>query len=69
MFGLGPTEMVVILVIALLIFGPTRLPKVAQSLGESVRNFRDSKDQVDEVKKGVQKHLEDMVLGPSETKK
>lgn len=69
MFGLGPTELVIILIIALVIFGPSRLPKVAESLGETVRNFRQVKDSTSDIKKGVQKSLEDVVLGPSETKK
>lgn len=38
--GLGPTELVIILVILLLIFGGSRLPQLAKGLGESVRNFK-----------------------------
>lgn len=48
MFGLGPTELIVILVIALVIFGPSRLPKVGQSVGQALRAFRDSTDKVQE---------------------
>ena len=44
MFGLGPTELIVILIIALVIFGPSRLPKVGQSVGQALREFRDSTD-------------------------
>lgn len=40
MFGLGTTELVVILVIVLLLFGSTRLPSLAKGLGESVKNFK-----------------------------
>jgi sec-independent protein translocase protein TatA len=55
MFGLGPTELVIILVIALIIFGPSRLPKVGQSVGQALRAFRDSTTKVEEeVKKSLE---------------
>ncbi len=38
--NIGPGELILILVIALIILGPGRLPEVAQSLGKSVREFR-----------------------------
>jgi sec-independent protein translocase protein TatA len=54
MFGLGPTELIVILIIALVIFGPSRLPKVGQSVGQALRAFRDSTDKVQaEVEKSL----------------
>ncbi|MBU6282123.1 twin-arginine translocase TatA/TatE family subunit [bacterium] len=42
MFGLGVPELVVILVIALLIFGPGKLPEVGKFLGKSLHDFRDA---------------------------
>jgi sec-independent protein translocase protein TatA len=44
MWGLGFPELLVILVIALLVFGPSRLPEVGSFLGKSLRAFRDSLD-------------------------
>jgi sec-independent protein translocase protein TatA len=44
MWGLGFPELLVILVIALLVFGPSRLPEVGNFLGKSLRAFRDSLD-------------------------
>ena len=54
MFGLWPTELIIILVIALVIFGPSRLPKVGQSVGQALRAFRDSTSSIEEeVKKSL----------------
>jgi sec-independent protein translocase protein TatA len=66
MFGLGPTELVIIVVIALLVFGPSRLPKVGQMIGESVGNYRKFKNTANDMQSSVKKDLENMVLGPPE---
>ncbi len=42
MFGLGTTELVVILVIVLVVFGASRLPALGKGLGEGMRSFRDA---------------------------
>jgi len=39
-FNIGAPELIIILIIALIVLGPGRLPDVAQSLGKSVREFR-----------------------------
>jgi sec-independent protein translocase protein TatB len=39
-FGIGATELIVIMVVALLIFGPKRLPELARSLGRGMAEFR-----------------------------
>ena len=38
--NLGPTELIIILLIVMLIFGASRLPKLARSLGESAKEFK-----------------------------
>jgi sec-independent protein translocase protein TatA len=40
--GIGPMEVIVVLVIALLVIGPKKLPDMAKSMGSGVREFRDS---------------------------
>jgi sec-independent protein translocase protein TatA len=41
-FGIGPLELVVVLIIALVVFGPKRLPELGKSLGDGIREFRGS---------------------------
>jgi sec-independent protein translocase protein TatA len=40
--SIGPTELIIVLVIVLVIFGPKRLPGLGRSLGSGMREFRDS---------------------------
>ena len=54
--GIGPLEIVIVLIIVLVIFGPKRLPDLGRSLGKGMREFKDSvsgkddgDDEVDEV--------------------
>ena len=53
-FGIGLPEMIVIFVIALLIFGPKKLPEIGRSLGKTIRSFQDaSKEFENEFKKEI----------------
>jgi sec-independent protein translocase protein TatA len=40
--NIGPTELIVVLVVMLLIFGPKRLPQAGRGLGEGLRGFKES---------------------------
>ncbi len=41
-FNVGPLELVIVLVIALVILGPKRLPEVGKSIGNGMREFKDA---------------------------
>jgi sec-independent protein translocase protein TatA len=53
---LGPVELVIILVIVLLLFGPSRLSKIAGEIGKGIKSFRDNMNQDD---KGDDKKKDD----------
>jgi sec-independent protein translocase protein TatA len=40
--NIGPLEIIVVLIIALIVFGPKRLPELGRSLGNGIREFRGS---------------------------
>ena len=42
--SIGPAEIIIVLVIALLVFGPSRLPQMGRSLGRGVREFKKAAD-------------------------
>jgi sec-independent protein translocase protein TatA len=54
MFGLGFQELLVILIIALIIFGPGKLPQIGSGLGKAIRDFKKgiSSDEGEEAAKG-----------------
>ena len=53
-FGLGMTELMVILLIALIIFGANKLPQLGRGLGEGIRNFKKGLKSTDETGPGEQ---------------
>ena len=46
--GLGVTEIAIIAVIGMLLFGPKQLPKLGRSVGEAIRSFKDGIAGLDE---------------------
>lgn len=60
--GLGIWELVIILVVILIIFGPGKLPEVGKALGRSLRSFKDAQ-------KDIEKDITNAVKDEPETKK
>ena len=54
MFGIGAPELVVILIIALIIFGPGKLPEIGAAVGKGIRDFKKSFDGVEDDLKRVE---------------
>ena len=55
MFRLGPTELIIILLIVIVLFGAGRIGKIAGELGSGIRNFREGLkgDEDDEIEENV----------------
>jgi len=49
MFGLGVTELIIILVIVVVLFGASRLPEIGKGVGEAIRNFKKSTAEPSEI--------------------
>ena len=64
MFGIGPMELMAILVVALLVFGPKRIPELAQTLGRGLAEFRRASNDLrqslalDELQRDLRKDLD-----------
>ncbi len=44
MFNIGPMELILILIVALIIFGPAKLPEIGNALGKTLREFKKASD-------------------------
>ena len=49
MFGLGATELIIILIIVIILFGASRLPEIGKGIGEAIRNFKKSTSENPEI--------------------
>ncbi|AFZ33940.1 Sec-independent protein translocase protein tatA/E-like protein [Stanieria cyanosphaera PCC 7437] len=60
-FGIGLPEMALILVVALLVFGPKKLPEIGRSLGKAIRGFQDASKEFENEFKREAQQIEDSV--------
>lgn len=64
MMGIGPMEILAILVLALVVFGPKRLPEMGKSIGQAIREF---KTVGNEIQEEITKVTEDIDIDPDKT--
>ena len=64
-FGIGLPEMGVILIIALLVFGPKKLPEIGRSLGKAIRGFQEASKEFESEFKREAEQLEQAVKTPA----
>ena len=68
MFGIGPLELTVILVVALLVMGPKKLPELARTLGRGLAEFRRaSNDLKRSIDMDLEEHKIEPPAGPAQT--
>ena len=59
MFGIGMPELMVIMVVALVVLGPKRLPEIARALGKGLAEFRRATSDVNEELRKAQRAIEE----------
>jgi sec-independent protein translocase protein TatA len=63
-FGVGLPEMALILVLALLVFGPKKLPEIGRSMGKAIKGFQDASREFEEEFKKEAQQIEKAVTAP-----
>jgi sec-independent protein translocase protein TatA len=59
MFGIGTTELIVIFLVILLLFGGRKIPEIARGIGKGIREFKKAKDGIEDSLKEEDKKEED----------
>jgi sec-independent protein translocase protein TatA len=60
-FGIGLPEMALIFVLALLVFGPKKLPEIGKTLGKTIRGFQDASKEFEQEFKRAAESIEEVV--------
>ena len=65
---IGPMELIIILVIALVVFGPKRLPDMGRSLGKAIREFRNAGKEIqNDIAESIDKDDQDSTKSTNKT--
>jgi len=67
MFGLHMPELIIILVVALLIFGPKKLPEMGSAIGRSIKEFRKGVNEISQPKEEEEKEAPVRKVSPLES--
>jgi len=59
--GVGPAELILILIVALVVFGPQRLPQIAKDLGKTIGKWRQAMDEIQSVVDVPTKQMKDVL--------
>ncbi len=65
-FGIGLPEMIVIMAIALLIFGPKKLPEIGRSIGKTIRSFQEASKEFESEFKREAEQIEQVASSPAQ---
>ena len=65
-FGVGLPEMAIIFIVALLVFGPKKLPEIGRSLGKAIRGFQEASSEFESEFKREAEQIEQAVKAPAQ---
>ncbi len=57
--GIGPTELIIIFLIVILIFGGKKIPEIAKGLGKGIKEFKSAQKEPDKLDENSEKKEED----------
>jgi sec-independent protein translocase protein TatA len=63
----GPWELILLLVIVLIIFGPGKLPDIGNAVGKGIREFRKASNEIEESVRGEPRRTDDSAATSSST--
>jgi sec-independent protein translocase protein TatA len=62
---IGPTELIVILVVVLMLFGGKKIPELMHGIGKGVKEFKNAANETEEIKKEINETSSDKKSNPT----